>query len=168
MGIKPAIRVKETARYKVGHPLRKEAKIFWQKWGRDRYLKIGSHFRVKNEEIAQKRGIAAFVLYNMYLLIIILFYISVLLKTIFRIASLIQIIKGDKVIIITNHPMTKKHYIVRHTLVTEKGDIIGERTFYPEDKRAESQFRMPKGYKGILFATSFCNLHDFWITKFKV
>ena len=77
-------------------------------------------------------------------------------------------IKGDEITIITNHPMSKRHYIVRHTLVTEKGDVIGERTFYPEDKKAESHFRIPKGYRGILFATSFCNLHDFWVTKFRI
>ena len=89
LGLKPAIRVKETFRQKVKHPIRKDSKVFWNKWGRNRYLieslfgtvklKVGSHFRVKKEEIAQKRALAVFVLYNMYLLATRL-YISLLLK----------------------------------------------------------------------------------------
>ncbi|OAQ19836.1 Mobile element protein [Thermosulfurimonas dismutans] len=96
LGLKPAIKVKETFRQKVKHPLRKDSRIFWEKWGRNRYLieslfgtvklKIGSHFRVRKEEIAQKRGLAAFVLYNMYLLATLL-YISLLLKNYFRTLS---------------------------------------------------------------------------------
>ncbi|OAQ21816.1 transposase [Thermosulfurimonas dismutans] len=96
LGLKPAIKVKETFRQKVKHPLRKDSRIFWEKWGRNRYLieslfgtvklKIGSHFRVRKEEIAQKRGLAAFVLYNMYLLATFL-YISLLLKNYFRTLS---------------------------------------------------------------------------------
>lgn len=58
--------------------MRKESKVLWDKWGKNRYLfeslfgtiklKMGSHFRVKDKEIAQKMGLAAFLLYNMYML----------------------------------------------------------------------------------------------------
>lgn len=78
--IRPAIRVKETFRKGIKHPLRKRSKILWGRFGSSRYLiesmfgtvklKIGSHFRVKEEEIAQKMGLAAFVLYNMYIWVI--------------------------------------------------------------------------------------------------
>ncbi len=56
----------------------KASKEYWRQWSKNRYLieslfgsvklKMGSHFRLKNEEIAQKRGLAVFVLYNMCLL----------------------------------------------------------------------------------------------------
>ncbi|WP_068549908.1 hypothetical protein [Thermosulfidibacter takaii] len=58
--------------------MRKESKVLWDKWGKNRYLfeslfgtiklKMGSHFRVKDKEIAQKMGLAVFLLYNMYML----------------------------------------------------------------------------------------------------
>jgi superoxide reductase len=78
---------------------------------------------------------------------------------------------GRKVTIRTMHPMTEKHFIVRHTLVTEKGTVIGEKVFYPTDKEAVSTFDIDyeaSGYKGKLYATSFCNLHDLWVTEFSV
>ena len=72
MGLKPAIKVKESFRQKIRHPLRKESKLLWERWGKNRYLveslfgtikqKIGSHFAVKKVEIARKRALAAFVI----------------------------------------------------------------------------------------------------------
>lgn len=76
-------------------------------------------------------------------------------------------VTGDKIAIQTNHPMTDAHYIVRHTLVTESGTVIGEKTFSPKDKLALSEFKMPKGEKKLI-ATSFCNKHDLWITEISV
>jgi superoxide reductase len=75
---------------------------------------------------------------------------------------------GKDLKIVTPHPMTEKHFIVKHTLLTPEGKVLGERTFSPADKTAESSYSLPEGFKGLLWATSFCNLHDFWLTEFKV
>ncbi len=63
--------------------------------------------------------------------------------------------------------MSEVHYIVRHTLVAENGDVLGEKTFYPTDEQAVSSFEIPDGYSK-LYATSFCNKHDLWITEFSL
>lgn len=93
-GIELAIRVKETFRINIKHPLRKKSKEGWNKFGRYRYLieslfgnvnqKLGFHFRVKNQEIAKKMGLAVFAIYNMYLLVIFFFLITTLFLTIFH------------------------------------------------------------------------------------
>ena len=76
-------------------------------------------------------------------------------------------VKGKNVTITTMHPMLEKHYIVRHTLVSADGKILGEKTFYPSDPKAESTYELPEKYTSTLYATSFCNLHDFWVTEFR-
>jgi len=77
-------------------------------------------------------------------------------------------LNGSSVNLVTQHGMSETHYIVRHTLVTPEGDVLGEKTFYPSDEIASSSFQLPDGYSGSLYATSFCNKHDFWITEFSV
>ena len=77
-------------------------------------------------------------------------------------------ITGKKVTIRTAHPMTGKHYIVRHTLVSGDGKVLGEKTFDPSDKEAVSTIELPPAHTSSLYATSFCNLHDFWVTEFTV
>ena len=73
--------------------------------------------------------------------------------------------QGDKVVIRTLHPMTEKHYIVRHTLVDSEGNVVGAKTFQNTDEKAISRFKLPAGSKGKTFyATSFCNKHDFWVS----
>ena len=66
--------------------------------------------------------------------------------------------------VVTNHPMTEPHFIVRHTLVAADGEILGEKTFTPDDAKAASEFKVAAGKK-VLYATSFCNKHDFWVTE---
>lgn len=73
-------------------------------------------------------------------------------------------VTGSKVTIVTKHPMSDKHFIVRHTLVLEDGTYVGATTFTPADK-PESSYELPAGYKGKFYATSFCNQHDFWLTE---
>ena len=78
-------------------------------------------------------------------------------------------IAGSKVTITTAHPMSQEHYIVRHTLVLEDGTVVGAKTFYPsQDKKVVSTFELPAGYKSKFYATSFCNLHDLWVTESQV
>ncbi len=73
-------------------------------------------------------------------------------------------IDGSMVTIETNHPMTEPHFIVRHTLVSANGEVVGEKTFSAADARAVSVFELPVG-KSARYATSFCNKHDFWVTE---
>jgi superoxide reductase len=75
-------------------------------------------------------------------------------------------VAGGKVTVTTAHPMSQAHYIVRHTLVLEDGSVAGAKTFNPlQDTKAVSTFELPAGYKAKFYATSFCNLHDFWMTE---
>ena len=75
-------------------------------------------------------------------------------------------VDGKKVTITTPHPMSQDHYIVRHTLVLQDGKVAGEQTFFPvKDTKAVSTFELPEGYKSSFYATSFCNLHDLWVTE---
>ncbi|MCU7818191.1 MAG: twin-arginine translocation signal domain-containing protein [gamma proteobacterium symbiont of Lucinoma myriamae] len=76
-------------------------------------------------------------------------------------------IDGQKVTVETDHGMSAKHFIVRHTLVSKDGEVLGEKTFTPDDE-AVSSYTLPAGYKGKLYATSFCNKHDFWLAESKV
>ena len=77
-------------------------------------------------------------------------------------------VSNGKATLSTKHPMSEKHYIVRHTLVLADGTVAGEKTFYPSDKKAVSEFDLPAGYTGKVYATSFCNLHDFWVNEASV
>ena len=73
-------------------------------------------------------------------------------------------VTGNKVAVVTKHPMSNEHFIVRHTLVLADGTYVGSKTFTPADK-PESSYELPAGYKGKFSVTSFCNLHDFWLTE---
>ncbi|MEJ2620985.1 MAG: desulfoferrodoxin family protein [Candidatus Thiodiazotropha sp.] len=74
------------------------------------------------------------------------------------------VVKDGKVSIITNHGQSPRHYIVRHTLLLADGTVIGSTTFTHDDL-PESVHALPTGYKGALFATSFCNKHDLWLAE---
>lgn len=77
-------------------------------------------------------------------------------------------VAGSKVTLFTDHPMTEPHYIVRHTLVNELGVVMGSHTFMPTDPKAISKHSLPPGFHGKLYATSFCNRHDFWVKEFTI
>jgi superoxide reductase len=73
-------------------------------------------------------------------------------------------VTGSKVAVVTKHPMSNEHYIVRHTLVLANGTYVGSKTFTPADK-PQSEYELPAGYRGKFYVTSFCNLHDFWLAE---
>jgi len=77
-------------------------------------------------------------------------------------------VDGKEVTIKTLHGMSEEHFIVRHTLVCEHGKVLGEKTFYPTDKKAVSTFTLPEKHAKKFYATSFCNKHDLWVTEFTV
>jgi superoxide reductase len=77
-------------------------------------------------------------------------------------------VTGKELKIVTAHPMTKEHFIVKHTLLTPEGKVLGEKTFDYTDPAAESSYQLLPDLKGILWATSFCNLHDLWLTEVQV
>ncbi|MGD8914163.1 MAG: desulfoferrodoxin family protein [Candidatus Thiodiazotropha sp.] len=71
-------------------------------------------------------------------------------------------VKDGKVTITTNHSQSASHYIVRHTLLLSDGTVVGSKTF-SHDNEPVSEYELPAGFKGKLFATSFCNKHDLWL-----
>lgn len=75
-------------------------------------------------------------------------------------------VDGKKVTIETKHGMSEAHYIVKHMLLTTEGEVLGEMVFFPKDKKAISTFELKEAPKHLV-ATSFCNLHDLWITEYK-
>ncbi len=74
-------------------------------------------------------------------------------------------VAGNKVTLFTKHGMAAKHYIVRHTLVLEDGTVVGAKVFSGSDAEASSSYELPAGFKGKIYGTSFCNLHDFWVNE---
>jgi len=77
-------------------------------------------------------------------------------------------VEGRNVKVLTPHPMTEKHFIVKHTLITPEGQLFGEKTFTYTDAKAESSYTLPEGFTGTVWASSFCNLHDLWLAEFTV
>jgi superoxide reductase len=77
-------------------------------------------------------------------------------------------LEGGTLKIQTPHGMSEKHYIVKHTVMTPDGKLIGEKTFAPTDTVAESSYALPAGFKGALWIASFCNIHDLWVTEFTI
>ena len=74
--------------------------------------------------------------------------------------------ENKTITVTTKHPMSEIHYIVRHTLVAEDGTLIGAITFAPDDREAVSTYELPVKAGSKIYATSFCNQHDFWLTEF--
>ncbi|NOX67323.1 MAG: desulfoferrodoxin [Chlorobi bacterium] len=73
-------------------------------------------------------------------------------------------VEGKKVTVKTMHGMSEAHYIVKHTLVGKDGTVLAEKTFYPKDK-AVSVFELDKVPKSF-YVTSFCNIHDMWVSEY--
>lgn len=76
-------------------------------------------------------------------------------------------VEGKTVTITTDHDMSDKHYIVRHTIVTPEGEVLAEKTFASSDEEAISVFELSGDYP-LLYASSFCNKHDLWVAEFSL
>lgn len=76
-------------------------------------------------------------------------------------------IEGNKITVETKHGMSDAHYIVKHSLLDGNGNVLGEQVFFPQDKKAISTY-VVEGKHSELYALSFCNIHDLWVTKFSV
>ena len=74
-------------------------------------------------------------------------------------------VEGNKVTVETKHGMSDAHYIVKHSLRDSNGNVLGEQVFFPQDKKAISTYVIEGKYTE-LYALSFCNIHDLWVTKF--
>ncbi len=65
----------------------------------------------------------------------------------------------------TKHGMSETHYIVRHTVVTDCGKVVGANTFHWDDKPvSEYEFELDGKCKQ-LFVMSYCNKHDLWVAQ---
>jgi len=82
------------------------------------------------------------------------------LKTTAVAASVLAMCSVPRVAVVTTHPMSNEHFIVRQTLVLVNGTSRGSKTFTPADK-PESSYELPADCKGKFYVRSFCNLLDF-------
>lgn len=67
--------------------------------------------------------------------------------------------------VVTAHEMKGyEHYIVKHTLLDGNYKFIAEHLFDPgKDTVASSEFSL-QNYSGTVYALSFCNKHDLWLS----
>jgi superoxide reductase len=64
----------------------------------------------------------------------------------------------------TDHPQQGyKHYIIKHQLLDAGYRFLDEKMFDPEQDEPVSEFALPAGYKGMVYALSMCNKHDLWL-----
>ncbi len=70
----------------------------------------------------------------------------------------------------TKHGMSEAHYIVRHTVVSSKGKVLGAKTFSWKDEPVSTyEVKLPAGSgPQTVFVTSFCNKHDLWLARTKL
>ena len=75
-----------------------------------------------------------------------------------------------KVTVETKHGMSAAHYIVRHAIISEAGEVLGAKTFSADDKPVSTyEIKVDAlGKTPNLFVTSYCNLHDLWLAHTKL
>ena len=76
--------------------------------------------------------------------------------------------KKDLFEVSTAHEMRGfEHYIVKHLVLDNKLNLISEVNFDPARDIPISKHNL-QGYKGSIFALSVCNLHDTWLSSYKI
>jgi superoxide reductase len=78
-------------------------------------------------------------------------------------------VSGKAIQVTTPHEMNGYiHYIIKHVLLNDKFEFIGEKMFDPiKDKAPISQFDLGD-YKGQIHVLSVCNIHDTWLNLTEV
>ena len=81
--------------------------------------------------------------------------------------------KGEGKLVVdveTLHGMSDEHYIVRHTIVSHCGKVLGSKTFSPTDEpNSTHEIELTGDCIGKpVFVTSYCNLHDLWLAEIKL
>lgn len=75
---------------------------------------------------------------------------------------------GSKVRVTTPHPMSGfKHYIVKHVILDGEFRYVSETLFDPATDKPVSEYDAGK-LSGVVYAVSMCNLHDVWLSAFRV
>ncbi|NET34429.1 MAG: hypothetical protein F6K19_20790 [Cyanothece sp. SIO1E1] len=74
-----------------------------------------------------------------------------------------------KLEVVTSHPMDGyAHYIIKHQLLDSDFNFIEEELFDPEQgQEPKSEFTL-QNYSGTIYALSYCNLHDVWLSSIDV
>jgi superoxide reductase len=76
---------------------------------------------------------------------------------------------GVTVKVVTKHGQHGyEHYIVKHQLLDANYQFLAETMFDPDKDEAESEYKLPAGYKGKVYALSMCNKHDNWLNGIEV
>jgi superoxide reductase len=77
---------------------------------------------------------------------------------------------GDalKLSVETQHGMSEEHYIVRHTVVSDCGKVLGAKTFHWDDDPISTHEIKLGGDCKHVFVMSYCNLHDLWVAHAKL
>jgi superoxide reductase len=72
---------------------------------------------------------------------------------------------GLTLTVANEHGMSEQHYIVRHTVVSETGQVLGAKTFTWKDKPVSThEVKLPADAKPQhVFVLSYCSLHDLWL-----
>ncbi len=87
---------------------------------------------------------------------------------------IINVEKGENTLTLnlqTKHPMSERHYIVRHTVVNGLGEVLGAKTFHWSDQPLSThEIKLSSGNNkaGELFVMSYCNLHDLWLVHTRI
>jgi len=78
-------------------------------------------------------------------------------------------VHGEHGQIVTAHGMSPQHHIVRHTLLTDEGEVLFAHTFLYDAKQAKSEFESRQVQPGkVYYALSFCNRHDLWLAEIRL
>lgn len=61
-----------------------------------------------------------------------------------------------------------EHYIVKHVLLDKDHKFLGEHLFDPTKETTPVSSYTLKNYTGMVYALSFCNKHDLWLSSAEV